>query len=112
LKHICLNPKCQRKFIHPVILHKALNNHSITNPDILDEHICPYCQTLDIDEYVEPKADISSMIDVNPNEVDAKLAEGYEVFNADWQKGVRMIKHKQPQGDHIDDILQAKGAAQ
>jgi hypothetical protein len=46
---------------------------------ISETHVCPYCQSLDLDEHVEPEAAITSVKSVDLADVDEWLKKGYVV---------------------------------
>lgn len=45
----------------------------------IEIHACPYCQSLDLSEVIEPQEDITSVKSVPLEDVDAWLKEGYKV---------------------------------
>lgn len=47
MKYICLNEGCGKLFMHPA-------KHSVNLSGLTTEtHVCPYCGSLDIEEYTE-----------------------------------------------------------
>lgn len=98
----CSNPECTKTFLHTAKLteYSTSADSGIVAKGILDSldaSVCPFCKSKAYTEIAETKGvnlqNISSMIDVNPNEVDPKLAEGYVVLES-WQKNIRLVKLK------------------
>jgi len=58
-----------------------------------ETHVCPFCQSLEIVEYVEPQQTPTSAVQVDWAEVDAKLKEGYVIAQA-YAKNATMYKYK------------------
>jgi len=61
-------------------------------PEQIETHHCPFCQSLDLAEYVEPQQTPTSAVQVDWAEVDAKLKEGYVIVK-DYQKNATMFKY-------------------
>lgn len=59
--------------------------------DTVETHICPYCQSLNFIEHVEPQPEIISALSCELNEVDSWLKIGYEV-HALYQKTATLVK--------------------
>lgn len=80
MKFVCLD--CTKTFVYASKLIRndvsiGMNTAPITKS--AEYHVCPYCQSLNIDEQVEPQPEIKSVISVPIEEVDVKLKEGYVV---------------------------------
>jgi hypothetical protein len=57
----------------------------------IEEYVCPYCQSLNIDEFVVPQAEIVSVKSVELDKVDEWIGQGYEVKEL-YAKTATMIK--------------------
>jgi hypothetical protein len=72
---------------------------TIQGGDTLETYVCPLCGSLRYTEVVEEKqgainlADVISLKDCAPNDVDGWLAQGYVPFQV-WQKNVFVVKLK------------------
>ena len=64
----------------------------------IESHVCPYCQSLNIDEYFEPQANIASVKSVDLSEVDSLLKEGYVVHELYAKNAVLVKKEKKKEG--------------
>jgi hypothetical protein len=96
---------CNKQFLHTAKLTEYSTPQNIELDEdttakgvmnTLDASVCPFCKSKAYTEIVETTqklGDVISMIDVNPNEVDPKLAEGYVVLES-WQKNIRLVKYK------------------
>lgn len=71
MKFLCLD--CKKTFVYAATL--ATDDLK----GVIERHVCPYCLGINIDEYVEAKPEIASVISIPIEEVDAKLKEGYIV---------------------------------
>lgn len=84
MKFVCLN--CKKTFIYCA---KVTDYNPTTKDGVpiqnmipsstIEAHVCPYCKSLNVDEYVEPQPNITSVISISIEEVDTKLKEGYVV---------------------------------
>ena len=100
MKFLCLNPECQKKFIHPAVkrdaadpakgIYASIGNMFVAESSI-ETHCCPYCQSLSYDEVVEPKEEITSVKSVDLAEVDKWLLEGYLVESL-YAKTATLVK--------------------
>lgn len=63
----------------------------------LEQHVCPYCQSLNFTEFVEPQPAIINVKSVDLENVDAWLKEGYVVESL-YAKTATLVKKevKQP----------------
>ena len=87
MKFICLD--CKKRFVYAAkktvpsdqteksLLTVAGNLTVLASQ--LETHVCPYCGSLNIDEYIELQGEIISVISVPIEDVDVKLKEGYVV---------------------------------
>ena len=93
MKFQCLNPECKKAFVHPAKKTESLDSDSkalafktgeliIVNSQ-LEMHICPYCQSLDFTEYIEPELVESVYIyelgTGRQDELHNLLAEGWKI---------------------------------
>ena len=87
MKYECLD--CKKTFIYAAKkttllisdakdLLVAMRNLTIPSSQF-ETHVCPYCQSLNIDEQIETQPNINSVISVPIEDVDAKLKEDYVV---------------------------------
>ncbi len=92
MKYQCV---CGKTFIHPA--KKTLYDYGEPDRDITastgtstfasesllaemtETHVCPFCQSLEYTEFAEPQPEITSVVNVDLADVDAKLKEGYVV---------------------------------
>jgi hypothetical protein len=90
MKFVCLD--CKKTFVYPAkkidnwipsifpTIPQTTDATVVSQPQkTVETHVCPYCHSLNIDDQVEPQPDITSVISVPIEEVDAKLKEGYAV---------------------------------
>ena len=109
MKLICSD--CHKTFlyaakkIYPITVLKY-SNESTASPLLpttfetytLETHVCPYCQSLNIQEVMEeprrnPK--ITALIESPNAEVNARLLEGYEVLEDKiYAKSTILVKHE------------------
>jgi len=93
MKFECLD--CHKKFVYPTKKIEQLfpveGAHYPTK--IIEAHVCPYCESLNITEYIEPQPDITSVISIPIEDVDAKLKEGYVVREL-YAKTATLIKQQ------------------
>jgi hypothetical protein len=80
-------------FIYPA---KIVGPVGISQTDTLEVHVCPFCQSLELKEHIEPveeKGEITALISVPNNEVNSKLADGYKIMEDKiYAKETIMIK--------------------
>ena len=82
MRYICEN---NHVFEHTAKRIEVLENLTI------EHYVCPHCKTLTYCEYTLDKKSITSVISVDLAEVDAKLAEGYEVESL-YAKTATLVK--------------------
>jgi DNA-directed RNA polymerase subunit RPC12/RpoP len=67
---------------------------------------CPYCNSLDVSEFVEPIEELEDVISVEYVNVGAKIAEGYKVKEI-YAKSVTLVKpKKRVEGDYIQEAME------
>jgi hypothetical protein len=81
-----------------------------THNMVVETLVCPYCGSLNFDEApTETKginlADITSLKDVAPNEVDQYINDGYTVYQT-WQKNVFVVKLKPKETEQTTPAIQ------
>lgn len=84
MKYLCVN---KHMFIHPAkrVVGKSQQPQPSSDQDFyinteaVESYVCPFCQSLEYSEFVEPKPEITSVISVDLADVDVKLKEGYVV---------------------------------
>ena len=109
MKYQC---KAGHVFIHPlVIVRNDFNRHPYA--EAKDEmflhsgdlmvvasktiHVCPMCEMQNLatkyeyDEIVEPKEEITSLLDIEPKQFDEYSAKGYVLMEG-WKDKVRVVK--------------------
>lgn len=107
MKYQCQNPECKKIFIHTAkqtqfapkkasmeikVLSDKLSeesrgwiNNQITNAvqlaqsELIETQVCPFCQSKEYTEFVEPAEEISSVKSVDLAQVDDYLKLGYKV---------------------------------
>jgi len=87
---------CHKTFIHPAI--RVTNNVSIgmnTAPIMssFEAHACPFCQSLNLEEFVESKPNVVDVVSVDFTEVPNHYNRGYRV-HAIYAKEVIMTLTK------------------
>jgi len=111
MKYQCLNPDCKKSFIKTAkkssitvtVLFKddkpeseTSNDNSIstkTATEGFEKRVCPYCESVDIDDLVEVQTEISSVKSVPLAEVDDLLKEGYVVESL-YAKTATLVKRE------------------
>jgi len=101
VKFVCLD--CKKTFIYPATLTEQLPqstvsqvgsvvpDHSVYPTNIRTVHVCPYCRSLNIDEFVEPHPTIVSVKSVELDKVDEWIGQGYQVKEL-YAKMATMVK--------------------
>ena len=90
MKFKCLNEKCNHPFMYPA-------KRNVTKPQRDDEFeseetsVCPFCGSLEFDEFVEPQPQIVSVKSVPIEDADALIKDGYVVLEV-YAKTVNLIK--------------------
>jgi hypothetical protein len=105
---------CHKTFLHPGILRTAVDdaNRSVmmgpiaVQGDSLETHVCPYCKSLDIAEYVEVEAQPESVKQVPVNQVDEWLAKGYKVVGR-YAKEYNLEKYPEPKVETLKEYADA-----
>lgn len=106
MKLRCLNPSCAKTFLYAAKLVTVRNTTTTIEQDYLgtsassikipetttqEFHVCPYCNNVNIDEFVEPQQEITSVKSVNLEDVDEWLGKGYVVREL-YAKTATLIK--------------------
>lgn len=101
MKYQCSNPDCKEIFIYAAkLIQQDLHakqdfpkDYSYYAEKIIETHVCPFCESLDFEEYIEPKTieKISSVKSVELEKVDEWITQGYEVKEL-YAKMATMIK--------------------
>jgi hypothetical protein len=90
MKYQCAG--CKRVFLHPAKKTNFRYNANAESEGTLlfqvEESVCPYCETPNLVEYMEP---ISSVKSVDIAEVDALLKQGYVIHEL-YAKTATLIK--------------------
>jgi len=86
LKLVCLD--CKKTFVYVAKFDCEIPG---PNDGVVQKSVCPYCLSINIDEYTDQKPEISSVVSVPIEEVDAKLKEGYVVKDL-YAKTATLIK--------------------
>lgn len=107
MKFICLNESCGKLFVYPAKLRKPILE-SYQPSGLFEEtetHVCPYCGSLDIEEYtpeplpqqVEEIANvyIYDLTTGPQTQLDKLLADGYKIVNR-YSKQYHLEKPKTP----------------
>ena len=91
--HILLDPKANDKISFPLID----RDHVVENWFEVTSHRCPVegCGSIEISEYIEPAEVVESLVSVPHSEVNAKIAEGYQVKSI-YVKETVLVKVKKP----------------
>ena len=101
MKFVCLD--CKKTFIYPATLTEQLPqstvsqvdsvvpDHSVYPTNIRTVHVCPYCRSLNIDEFVESHPTIVSVKSVELDKVDEWISQGYQVKEL-YAKMATMVK--------------------
>ena len=98
MKYMCLG--CGKKFLFMAKLVAVADLNEFvqyateekkTYEDTIESYVCPYCKSLNIDEYAEPVADVLSVKQVPIEEADTYLAQGYKIKEY-YAKAVTIIK--------------------
>lgn len=87
---------CNKEFLYAGKLTREIG----ALQDILETHVCPYCQNVDIrevEEPTEPQPKVESIISVKIGEVDAFLKQGYEVKDTYASSATLIKKVKETQ---------------
>jgi hypothetical protein len=58
---------------------------------LIETYVCPYCKSLDVDEFVEPHPVIASVKSVELDKVDEWIGQGYAVKEL-YAKTATMVK--------------------
>lgn len=93
-KFECLNSDCKKTFLYTA---KRIESKTDMTTDmnelVFETHVCPYCHSLNFQEYVEPVVveEISSVKSVELDKVDEMIAQGYKVKEL-YAKTATMIK--------------------
>ena len=111
MRYQCLNKDCGKVFIHPAKLINQTQTTTKVENDYLgtsasftgiptttthEYHVCPYCNNVNIDEYVEPQPQIVSVKSVPIEEVDSLIKEGYVVLEGGiYAKTCNLIKKEE-----------------
>jgi len=87
MKYQCQS--CKKQFTHPAKQVKSSDaeNHTLAIAagtvfsviDYTEFHVCPFCNSLEFSEYIEPQYEISSVKSVDLAAVDECLKQGYVV---------------------------------
>lgn len=93
MKYQCQNPTCKKTFIYAAKRTSTEYNPNLSVKDLLEIHECPFCKSLDFEEYIEPKTieKISSVKSVELEKVDEWITQGYEVKEL-YAKMATMVK--------------------
>lgn len=74
MKYQCNNPNCKKSFLHTAQLTNYGKDH-----ELIETNVCPFCQSKEYTEFVEPAEEISSVKSVDLAQVDDYLKLGYKV---------------------------------
>jgi len=100
MKLQCKNEKCGKTFLYAAkkditkTIKVPLDGTSSIYTDefeTLETHVCPFCKSGEIDEYVEPQPQIVSVKSVPIEDVDALIKEGYVVLEV-YAKTANLVK--------------------
>ena len=72
MKYQCL--ECKETFVHTATL-----TTDISEKEIIEYSVCPFCKSRHYDELKLEEQPITSVVSVPLEDVDAKLKEGYQV---------------------------------
>ena len=84
---------CENDHIFEHVAKEITSTIDGENTTTLEVPVCPLCVTRIYSEYVLDKKQITSVVSVNLEEVDGKLAEGYEV-EALYAKTATLVKRE------------------
>lgn len=93
-KFECLNSDCKKTFLYTAKrIESKTDMATDMNELVFETHVCPYCHSLNFQEYVEPVVveEISSVKSVELDKVDEMIAQGYKVKEL-YAKTATMIK--------------------
>lgn len=105
MKFVCQNPECKKTFVYAATLTEqtpasiiaqagsVITEHAVYPTNIRTVHICPFCRSLNFEEYAEPVVvvQISSVKSVELDKVDEWIGQGYEVKEL-YAKTATMVK--------------------
>ena len=102
---------CKKVFLHPAKRMftsvapipdptKFQTTSAITKEDLnsvtTETHVCPYCDSINLTEYLESEPSITSVVSVDIADVDGKLKEGYIVHEL-YAKTATLVKKETEQ---------------
>ena len=92
MKYVCL--ECKKTFLHCAKFTDnnvsiGMNTAPITKS--FETYVCPYCKSLDVDEFVESHPAIASVKSVELDKVDEWISQGYQVKEL-YAKMATMVK--------------------
>lgn len=95
-KFQCLNEACGKLFMYPAKITINLKGigKGYIDGDVVEHHVCPYCQSFDIEEYTPepaPQPQITSVVSVELSQVDSYLKMGYVVREL-YSKSATLVK--------------------
>lgn len=116
MKFICLNESCGKLFVYPSVLTVTINQNptvAVSNlavqGDNQQTHVCPYCLSPDIEEYIpapepQPVEEIQNVyiydLTTGPQTaLDQLLAQGYQIVNR-YSKQYHLEKPKAKPVEH------------
>lgn len=93
MKFECLNSDCKKTFLYLAKVTDYICGGASYPARTIEIHVCPHCQSLNFQEYVEPVIveKISSVKSVELDKVDEMITQGYEVKEL-YAKTATMIK--------------------
>ena len=95
MKFKCLNEKCNHPFMYPAKKEVAkVGDEAREETIVIETSVCPFCQGLEFEEYVEPQPQIVSVKSVPIEDVDALIKEGYVVLEV-YAKTANLVKREQ-----------------
>jgi hypothetical protein len=102
MQFIC--SKCKEKFHYPA---KQTNNdlsigmNTLGVKESIEVSVCPFCLSKSFTEYIEPEADITSVLSCELGAVDGFLKQGYIVKEL-YAKTATLVKREVPKKENAD----------
>jgi len=113
MKFKCLNEKCNHPFMYPAKKEVAkVGDEAREETIVIETSVCPFCQGLEFEEYVEPQPQIVSVKSVPIEDADALIKEGYVVLEGGiYAKTCNLIKKAEKPGLRERNVSNDKDSA-
>ena len=106
-EHIFIHPAKISDLTTGIVNTDGALTRTITNQKILEYHVCPFCMSLNLKEYVEPTTEVQNVYIYDltsgaQTKLDELLAEGYVIVNR-YAKAYHLEKPKPTkESDYIE----------